>query len=75
MLKEKNVRRNEWPMGIVIEVNRSRDSMVRSATVRLAKKDSSRTTCLTRPINKMVLFIQAESGKDDDLSMGGVSRP
>ena len=61
LLREKHVRRNEWPMGIVTDVNRSRDGMVRSATVRLARKDSSRTACLTRPINKMVLFVQAEA--------------
>ena len=62
LLKEKNLRRNEWPVGVVIEVNKGRDNLVRSATVRLANKTSAHTSsCLTRPISKMVLFVPSNS--------------
>ena len=76
LLREKNVRRNEWPAGVVTEVKRSKDNLVRSATVRLRKSDSSgAVTHLTRPISKMVMLVSARdrSGSPRDPSPGGVS--
>ena len=57
LLIEKNIRRNEWPAGVVTEVKRSQDNLVRSAMVRLHGSNTSRAaTHLTRPINKMVML-------------------
>ena len=61
LLREKSLRRNEWPAGVVTEVRRSKDNLVRSATVRLHRSDPSRAvTYLTRPINKMVMLVSAK---------------
>ena len=60
LLNDKGARRNEWPMGVVTQVKRSQDGLVRSATIKLANKTSSHASSLvTRPINKMVLFVPA----------------
>ena len=62
LLIEKNVRRNEWPAGVITEVKLSQVGLVRSATVRLHGSRTSRTaTHLTRPINKMVMLAATSS--------------
>ena len=65
LLNDKGARRNEWPMGVVTQVKRSQDGLVRSATVKLAKKNSPHASShVTRPIHKMVLFVPASKSDE-----------
>ena len=57
---EKNLKRNDWPTGVITELRYGKDKHVRSATVRLGTTKSSRAvTYLTRPISKMVMLAAA----------------
>ena len=42
--------RNEWLMGLILEVMKGRDGLVRSAGVKTA------STVLVRPVTKMILL-------------------
>ena len=50
MIADEITPRNVWPMGLILEVMRSRDGLVRSAHVKTA------STVLVRPITKMILL-------------------
>ncbi|XP_061182346.1 uncharacterized protein LOC133190670 [Saccostrea echinata] len=54
LLREKNVHRNLWPMGIVERPIESNHAMVRKAVVRVAKDKK----VYTRPITEMVLLLE-----------------
>lgn len=54
LLKDKAVKRNLWPTGVVIEVKRGRDTLVRSALIKTADGKS-----YTRPISELILLIAA----------------
>ena len=56
LLKDSNVPRQQWPMGIVTQVFSSDDGLVRSVELKVP----SATTLLRRPIQKLVLLVEAE---------------
>ena len=56
LMREKNVKRNVWPMALVIDVKTGADNLVRSATVR-----TSTGNVYTRPITEMILLAPASS--------------
>ena len=55
LLREKNVQRGQWPMGIIETVIRSDDGLVRTVEVRVVKDKK----CVTykRPISEFVLLL------------------
>ena len=56
LLKDKNVPRAEWPIGVVINaIPSDSDKLVRKAEVRVSKH--GRCSTLTRPITEMVLLV------------------
>ena len=59
LLKDEDVRRNQWPMARVVEVFPSSDGLVRSVKVQIASKDDKRSL-LERPITKLVLLLESE---------------
>ena len=64
LIKENLVHRNEWPTGIVMEVSKSADGLVRSATLRMPSEGKTRTMRqITRPISKLVLLVSGGGGK------------
>ena len=56
LMKEKNLPRNEWPIGIVTEAIRSHDDdLVRKAVIRLNR--DGKCVSYTRPISELVLLV------------------
>ena len=61
LLRDKQKHRNNWPMGRVTEVKKSKDGLVRSASLRLAPlPNSNKPRFTTRAITDLVLLISAE---------------
>ena len=61
LVKDEDVRRNQWPMARVVDVYPSDDGLVRSVKVRMASRDSGKNvTLLDRPITKLVLLLESE---------------
>ena len=61
LVKDEDVRRNQWPMAKVVDVYPSSDGMVRSVKVRMGTKDgNSKVSLLDRPITKLVLLLESE---------------
>ena len=60
LLKDSNVPRQQWPMGIVTQVFSSDDGLVRSVELKVP----SATAPLRRPIQKLVLLVEAEQALD-----------
>ena len=58
LLKDKNVLRNEWPVGIIEEAIPGRDGRVRKAVVRVLKE--GKATTYTRPIIELVLLLSSD---------------
>lgn len=58
LLKDKEVCRNEWPMGLITKVMPSDDNKVRTVEVKVTKGGSTRT--FTRPITELVLLLPGE---------------
>ena len=58
LLREKNCKRNLWPMGIVNLVKRSDDGLVRSAKLKVF--DGRKNCFYDRPISEMVLLIRQD---------------
>jgi len=56
LLKDKDVHRNNWPLGIIEEAYESDDKLVRKVKIRI-KKDG-RTSTFVRPINELVLLLE-----------------
>ena len=56
LLKESNVPRQQWPMGKVVQVFPSEDGLVRSVELKVPRA----TTTLKRPIQKLVLLVEAD---------------
>lgn len=54
LLKDKQTRRNEWPMGVIVKTIPSEDGIVRKAEVRVASQGTVKT--FYRPISEMVLL-------------------
>ena len=55
LLKEKQVRRNEWPMGVVVNTVLSKDGLVRKAEIKVVHEGV--TKIFYRPITEMVLLL------------------
>ena len=55
LVVEQNIPRGDWPLGRIIEVNRGRDGLVRSARVKTMK------SILVRPVNKLCLLETANT--------------
>ena len=53
-------RRNGWPMARVEQVFPSDDGLVRKVQLRVAHKQADKTSVLERPINKLVLLVEAD---------------
>ena len=64
LIKDKDVSRNEWPIGRVVEALNSEDGGVRKAKV-IAHRDGKLKT-IFRPIWELVLLLQAEKETLDD---------
>ena len=61
LVKDEDVRRNQWPMARVVDVYPSDDGMVRSVKVQMASKDDNKKlSLLDRPITKLVLLLESE---------------
>uniref|UniRef100_A0A8W8NGB0 DUF5641 domain-containing protein n=1 Tax=Magallana gigas TaxID=29159 RepID=A0A8W8NGB0_MAGGI len=56
LLREKDVHRNMWPLGIVERPIESNDKLVRKAVIRVVK--DGKVTTYTRPIAEMVLLLE-----------------
>ena len=57
LLKDKQVPRNEWPVGIVINAIKSDgDKLVRKAEIRVCKH--GKCTTYTRPVTEMVVLVE-----------------
>ncbi|KAK0150328.1 hypothetical protein N1851_008573 [Merluccius polli] len=59
LLKDDQVKRNEWPLGLITQVFPSKDSRVRKVEIRVSKKDG--TKMFMRPINELVLLLAPEN--------------
>ena len=60
IIKDDDVRRNQWLLARVVEVVADSDGMVRSVKVRTSAKDNTTGSVLNRPITKLVLLLEAE---------------
>lgn len=59
LVKDENVARNQWPLGIVTTVESDNKGLVRSVVVKCQR------SLLTRPINKLVFITGAEKSQRD----------
>ena len=60
LIKDESTPRNEWPMGVVTDVEPDTKGLVRGVKLR------TRNTELRRPVNKLVLILAADERKDHD---------
>lgn len=58
LLKDKQTRRNEWPMGVIVKTVPSEDGIVRKAEVRVANQGTVKT--YYRPISDMVFLLSGD---------------
>ena len=67
LLREKNSRRNQWPRAMVIEVKKSDDGLVRSATIETVKLDGKKKKRFQyqRPVHDLVVLLPAGAPLDD----------
>lgn len=56
LLKEKDTRRNNWPLGVVLETYEGDDGLVRKVKIRV-KRDEG-TTSFIRPVCELVLLLE-----------------
>nr|XP_054604550.1 uncharacterized protein LOC129165413 [Nothobranchius furzeri] len=56
LLKDKQLKRNEWPMGIIVKTLPSKDGVVRKLEVKVARDKTSKTFC--RPISDCILLLR-----------------
>ncbi|XP_033867815.3 uncharacterized protein LOC117407211 [Acipenser ruthenus] len=61
MLKDSQVKRNDWPMGIVVKTFPGRDGKVRKVEVKTAREGSCKT--FLRPVSETVLLHSPETDK------------
>ncbi|XP_054611777.1 uncharacterized protein LOC129169411 [Dunckerocampus dactyliophorus] len=55
LLKEKQLKRNDWPIGIIVKTLPSRDGVVRKIEVKVTRDNSSKIFC--RPITECILLL------------------
>ncbi|XP_060761029.1 uncharacterized protein LOC132870982 [Neoarius graeffei] len=58
LLKEKQVRRNEWPMGVVVKTVPSQDGLIRKAEVKIVQQGTTKN--YYRPISELVFLLSPE---------------
>lgn len=58
LLKDKQTRRNDWPMGVIVKTVPSEDGPVRKAEVRVANQGTAKTHY--RPISEMVYLLSSD---------------
>lgn len=59
MLRDKNLKRNHWPLARVTDVKISDDNLVRSVTVTVPSKNGTPHT-YNRPISNIILLLESE---------------
>ena len=66
LLKEKNLKRNYWPTGIITAVKTSRDDFVRSITVTVSTTLNGKIVkkSFDRPISEIVLLVPSTTSDD-----------
>ncbi|KAJ0012255.1 hypothetical protein NQD34_013230 [Periophthalmus magnuspinnatus] len=55
LLKDKQLKRNEWPMGIIVKTLPSKDGVVRKIEVKVARDKTTKT--FSRPISDCILLL------------------
>lgn len=58
LIKDENIPRNDWLMGVIVNVEPDSNGLVKSAVVR------TETTELRRPVHKLVLLLAVEDRMD-----------
>ncbi len=59
LLKDSNVKRNEWPIGLIVKTIPSSDNRVRKVEVKIIKEGSAKV--YLRPISEVVLLMPGKS--------------
>ena len=59
LFKDNQVKRNEWPLGLITQVFPSKDSRVRKVEIRVSKKDG--TKMYMRPVNELVQLLASKN--------------
>lgn len=59
LLKEAQVKRNEWPTGLIVKTLPSRDDQVRKVEVRVMRQGTPKV--YTRPVSEVVLLLSQEA--------------
>ena len=69
VVKDDDAIRNYWRLGRIIDVKYSKDGLVRSASIRMSDstldkfgKRIGKATDIQRPIHKLVLVLESDSG-------------
>lgn len=57
LLKDQQLKRNEWPLGIVTQVFPSKDNSVRKAEIKVSRHDG--TKLYQRPLSELILLLPA----------------
>ena len=63
LMKEEGDKRNQWPMGRVVEVHPSKDGLVRSITLRAGN------STFKRPVHKTVLLVAADESQTEHVQV------
>lgn len=61
LMKDNQVKRNEWPMAVIAKVSPSKDGKVRKVDIRISKDGAQKV--LSRPITEVVLLWSPEDSK------------
>jgi len=65
-MREKNLKRNCWPLAMIEEVKVSSDNLVRSARIKVIRpKEHSSVTFYERPICELILLIKNPNSSVD----------
>ena len=59
LLKDAQVKRNEWPTGLIVKVLPSQDNKVRKVEVKVIKQGTPKV--YTRPVSEIVLLLSKET--------------
>ncbi|XP_076832060.1 uncharacterized protein LOC143477359 [Brachyhypopomus gauderio] len=58
LLKDTQVKRNEWPVGVVVNAIPSKDSKVRKVDIRVVRQGNQKV--YSRPVSEVILLIKGE---------------
>ena len=72
LIEEDKVPRNQWRMGIVVDLYKGKDDIVRGCKLRTLSKKGQRVSFINRPVTK--LYPLEIAFKDSDNSNDGDSR-